>query len=90
MGCTVRELQARMDSAEFTDWQVYDAIDPIGERRADMRMALLCQLIANIHRDPKRGAYTLDDFLLFREPAAPADPEEVEANLRLIFEPLST
>lgn len=78
-----------MDSAEFTDWMAFDAIEPIGERRADLRMAQLCQLIANINRDPKQGAYALDDFLLFREPAAPVDPEEVDANLRLIFEPLS-
>lgn len=89
MGCTVRELQARMDSAEFTEWQAFDALEPIGERRADLRMALLCQLIANINRDPKRAAYSINDFLLFREPAVPADPEEVDANLRLIFEPLS-
>lgn len=89
MSCTVRELQARMGSDEFTEWMAFDAIDPIGERRADYRMAQLCQLLANINRDPARPAYALDDFLLFREPAVPADPDELEANLRLIFEPRS-
>jgi hypothetical protein len=64
---------------------VFDEMVGLADRQADLRNSLLCQLIANIHRDPARPPLMLEDFLLFRAPAAAPDPDEVEANLRLFL-----
>jgi hypothetical protein len=61
---------------------VYDEIVGLSDRQADLRNALLCQLIGNIHRDPGTPPLTLDDFLLFRAPEPPPSPDEVDAALR--------
>ncbi len=45
-------------------WQAYAEVEPFGEERADLRIAQLTALIANVHRDPKRTtAYKAKDFL---------------------------
>ncbi len=40
-------------------------VEPFGERRADLRMAIVASLIANANRDPgkRREPYTVDDFM---------------------------
>ena len=40
MGCTVRELLARMELGEYLDWIAYYAAEPWGESRADQRLAV--------------------------------------------------
>ncbi len=37
---TVAEVQERMSVAEFIEWQAFLAVEPMGEARADLRMAL--------------------------------------------------
>lgn len=55
-----------MDYSEFVEWIAYDAIEPIGEGRADLRNAQAMALLANVNRDPKRraAAYQPKDFLV--------------------------
>lgn len=55
MGRPVRELLYTIGSDELTDWMAYDRIQPFGDDRADLRVAILSALIANIHR-PTKGA----------------------------------
>lgn len=62
MGCTVKELLARVDSKELSEWQAYYAINPFGQRRADMRMARLCTIMANAWRG-KGPSINEDDFM---------------------------
>ena len=50
---TVKEAQRRINSDEFGWWMAYDRIEPFGEERADLRIAQLCALIANINRSKK-------------------------------------
>lgn len=54
-----------MSSAEFAEWMAYYTLEPFGEERADLRMAVLASLIANANRDPKRRkrAYAPKDFM---------------------------
>lgn len=49
----------------------YDLIDPIGEYRADLRTAMICTTLANIHRDAQQRSepYQLEDFMLKFDPA---------------------
>lgn len=38
----------QLTSAQFSEWEAYDKIDPIGSWREDFRMANLAALITNI------------------------------------------
>lgn len=39
-----------MSSAEFAEWVAWNRLEPLGERRADLRMAVLASVIANARR----------------------------------------
>lgn len=56
----------------------YDQLDPFGERRADLRMAVLASLIANANRDPdkKREPFSPADFMLRFEAEPQPQPEQ--------------
>lgn len=41
----------------------YAEIEPFGEKRADIRAAIVAQTMANIHRGKNKKAYKLDDFM---------------------------
>lgn len=58
-------LQRRMSSAEFSEWMAYAQIEPFGEERADLRMAILATIIANANRDPKLRPepFEVSDFM---------------------------
>jgi hypothetical protein len=66
---TVRELLARTDSAELTEWKAYYAIEPFGELVADQRHGLATSVLANVNRDPskKPDAYVAADFIPWHE-----------------------
>jgi hypothetical protein len=57
------------------EWQAYDQIEPIGERREDYRTALICQTVASVMSSSKEPI-KLSDFMLFDdvEPTASAEP----------------
>lgn len=78
---TVARLVEEMPMAEMLIWRVKWATDPWGEHRADLRNAMLCLLLQNIHRDPKKnpkGFTDLTPFLLFKRDDPDAkDPDEM-------------
>ncbi|PCI51396.1 MAG: hypothetical protein COB49_01965 [Alphaproteobacteria bacterium] len=49
LGCTVRELLARIDARELAEWQAYYRLEPFGEERADWRTAQTTAMIANVN-----------------------------------------
>jgi hypothetical protein len=61
---TVAQLESGMDQKEFREWIDFNNLDPIGEQRADMRMAHLaaCILAPHSKRSPRPA-----DHLLFPE-----------------------
>ncbi len=72
MAWGLRNISAR----ELAEWQAYHGLEPLGERRADYRNALLASIIANVNRGADTDAYPISDFL----PAAmPEDEAEDEA-----------
>jgi hypothetical protein len=77
------EMMARMSAREFDQWIAYDRVEPIGEWRADIRNAMLMTLLANVHRDPKRRPFKLDQFLPFVPKHAPT-ADELEERFRAI------
>lgn len=74
---TVKELLCRIDSRELTEWQVYANLEPFGEERADLRMATLAALLAEINRDRTRNKkpFTPEDFMPRFGPPVVPEPE---------------
>jgi len=85
----VAELQERMSAAEFTEWAAFARLNPFGPARADLRMANIMALMAEINRDRKRRSkpFSPAEFMLEFDPAAEPEPgptpEEVYAKVRL-------
>jgi hypothetical protein len=71
-----------LTSEQVNEWQAYDKLEPIGEQRADYRLAILCSVITNIARAiwGKKGCKmsTIDDFLFRwdREEQVVAEPKK--------------
>ena len=65
----VAQLQREISSREFAEWLAFYRLEPFGEERADLRMAVLAALIANVNRNPKkRRVFTPEDFMPKFEP----------------------
>lgn len=63
LGCTVRELLARIDSRELTEWMAYERLaGPLGGRRIDHAAALVTAAVVNTNR-AKGPARQPADFL---------------------------
>lgn len=60
---TVRELLARIDSRELSEWMAYAALEPFGETRGDLRAGIVASVIANVHRGKGQKAFQPTDFL---------------------------
>lgn len=76
-----------MTARQFIEWQVFYALDPFGELRADYRAASIVQMIANVNRG-KGAPYKLKDFLLKfgeSEPAKARPWREQKAMMGQIF-----
>ncbi len=43
---TVAELLARISSAELTEWEEFNRLEPFGEERADLRSAIVAATVA--------------------------------------------
>lgn len=56
-----------MGSREFSEWMAYYGIEPWGEDRADLRVALLTSLTANINRKSGSPPLRPADFMPYRE-----------------------
>jgi hypothetical protein len=85
---TVAELLARISSAEFTEWMAFDAIDPFGDERADLRAGVIASVTANHSMNPPEKWRKPSDFMLFadkREPAPLLLPDP-QAQSKLILE----
>lgn len=44
---TVAEMLARMSSVEFSEWIAFNAIEPLGDERADLRAGIITAVLAN-------------------------------------------
>jgi len=85
-----------MSSHEFTEWQAYDLLEPIGTSRLDYLAGVICATIANVNRDPDKvpDPYKPEDFIPKFQPeflgreteeeefTPKHSPRELYANLR--------
>lgn len=75
----LRDLTAR----QFREWREYDAIEPFGEFRGELRHGQQMALTANLNRSASREPFTAADFMNFIERPEEREPtdEEIEAYL---------
>ena len=68
------ELLSEISSRELSEWMAYERLEPFGEKRADLRSAIVASTVANTARDEKkrRRPYTPEEFM----PAFQAEDEE--------------
>lgn len=71
---TVRELLARIDSRELTEWMAFYSLEPWGSQIDDDRAGVIAATVANVHRDPKKRSrpYEATDMI------PPRHPDEAE------------
>lgn len=62
-GCPVREAQTRCTHAEFLEWCAFYSIQPWGEERADLRIAQLCSIVANVAKGKKGRPFKPSEFM---------------------------
>lgn len=83
LGRTVAELEATLSGQELTEWMAFDAVEPFGEQRDDLRAGIVASTMANCHRS--RGpAFKPQDFMPFAEKPK-ADPAAALQALRNAF-----
>ena len=77
-----------MSSAEFAEWAAFARLEPFGPARADLRMANIMALLAEINRDrKKRGKpFSPAEFMFEFDPDAQKkddpSPADVYAKVR--------
>jgi len=68
-GCTVRELQTRMDSREFTEWMIFDRMEPGEPTQSALQSASICAWIHAANKGKDAESPPLEDFMVkIREP----------------------
>lgn len=67
---SVARAQREMSSSEFTEWRAFYELEPFGDWRADLRVARLTQITAEVNRDSKKRPepYEVRDFMWDPEP----------------------
>lgn len=75
---TVRELLARVDSRELSEWMAYYRLEPWGTQVEDLRTGIVSATVANANRDPKkqRKPYSPKDFMPQWDKPGEQSPEE--------------
>ncbi len=83
---TVRELLAKIDSRELSEWAAYYRLEPWGTEVDDYRSGVVASTIANVNRDPKqrRQPFAPEDFVPKRE--QPKKEEQSPDDIRRIVE----
>lgn len=60
----MRELLARCDSRELTEWMAFEHIEPWGQQVEEWRFARLMALVANVNRGSKNDPVAKpEDFM---------------------------
>ena len=77
----VSELLCRVNSKELSEWQAYYRIEPFGEKRSDLRFALMTANLMSPHM--KKGkSPKLSDFMLDFEPKKQMTNDEIKNVLK--------
>ena len=67
-----------LTSRQLSEAMAYEAIDPWGEWRSDLRTGIMAATVANAWRAPETTAYTPSDFMPKFEPDEIEQDEDTE------------
>jgi len=81
---TVRELLARIDSKELSEWMGYFELNPFGSVRDDLQAGIIASTIANVHRGKNDKSFTPSDFMPYME-----KPQQSEDDMQAVMELLA-
>lgn len=73
-------MLASISSSQFTEWMAFDEIDPIGERRADLRNAMSMRMFISANLASGKQPPKLHELMPFEE----APPLTAEESVRVI------
>lgn len=59
----VDQMLAGMTSRQMAEWRAFGALEPIGDERADYRMAYALSVIVNLLADPEAGPVSPVDLM---------------------------
>ena len=79
MGCTVRELLARIDSRELSEWIEFNSVEPISYR-GDLQAGIIASTIANVNRGKDTQPFHPIDFMPLLD-----KPEQTEDDMKAIL-----
>ena len=82
---TVEEMLGRVHSPELSEWMAYASIEPIGEKRMDMRFAMLACTIANLFKGAvgsKGKPSKAEDFMFKFDPPKQQSDDHMKAILK--------
>jgi hypothetical protein len=85
MGCTVREIQDRMGSDEFTEWIAFHNLDPWSRSRDDLGHAITATVVANAHTSKGKGFKVADFMPDFSKRARRAQSQQATRMLMLAY-----
>ena len=81
---TVRELLARVDSRELSEWMAYYQLDPFGNVREDLHAGIVASTIANVNRGKNDKAFQPSDFMPFME-----KPEQTVDDMKAVMDAIA-
>ena len=81
---TVRELLARVDSRELSEWMAYYQLEPFGNVREDLQAGIVASTIANVNRGKNDKAFQPSDFMPFME-----KPEQTVDDMKAVMDAIA-
>ena len=81
---TVREMLARIDSKELSEWMAYYELNPFGAVRDDLQAGIIASTIANVNRGKNDKSFTPSDFMPYMD-----KPEQSEGDMQAVMDALA-
>ena len=81
---TVRELLARIDSKELSEWMAYYEVNPFGSVRDDLQAGIIASTIANVNRGKNDKSFTPSDFMPYMD-----KPQQSEDDIQAVMDALA-
>lgn len=81
---TVRELLARIDSRELSEWMAYYELNPFGTVRDDLQAGIIASTIANVNRGKSDKPFAPADFMPYTD-----RPQQTEADMQGIMDAMA-
>lgn len=71
LGCTRRELLARLSARELAEWMAYEMLEPFGPPATAYAAGVVASTLGNVNRGKDREPFAPEEFMpqIYRQPA---------------------